>query len=137
MGKCDLLKVTTNCAAARSQTREPLVRSPRHQLLHQSTPHRCVMRCVMRKSAFCICENKDTDRCSGFVRLISAFVFATQIVLWQAQAIHFAFSAVSAVISILQFILSSDFAIPFSPHLYFWLFHPLIRVSGRWHSIIR
>ena len=32
------------------------------------------MSCVMRKLAFCICENKDADQ------LISAFVFAIQIV---------------------------------------------------------
>ena len=33
MGKCDLLKATTNFAMARSRTRDPLVRSPRRQPL--------------------------------------------------------------------------------------------------------
>ena len=35
----------------------------------------------MRKPAFCICENKDADQLRGTAKLISAFVFATQIVL--------------------------------------------------------
>ena len=35
----------------------------------------------MRKPAFCICENKDADQLrSNTAKLISAFVFATQIV---------------------------------------------------------
>ena len=40
------------------------------------------MSLVMRKPAFCICENKDADQLRGNrAKLISAFVFATQIVL--------------------------------------------------------
>ena len=36
---------------------------------------------VMRKPAFCICENKGADQlCGNRTKLISAFVFATQIV---------------------------------------------------------
>ena len=37
---------------------------------------------VVRKPAFCICENKDADQLRGKVtaKLISAFVFATRIV---------------------------------------------------------
>ena len=35
---------------------------------------------VMRKPAFCICENKDADQLRGTAKLISAFVFAIQIV---------------------------------------------------------
>ena len=40
------------------------------------------MSSVMRKPAFCICENKDADQLSFVVtaKLISAFVFATRIV---------------------------------------------------------
>ena len=38
------------------------------------------MSLVMRKPAFCICENKDADQLRGFAKLISAFVFATWIV---------------------------------------------------------
>ena len=34
----------------------------------------------MRKQTFCICEIKDADQLRGSVKLISAFVFATQIV---------------------------------------------------------
>ena len=34
---------------------------------------------IMRKPAFCICENKDADQLRGN-QLISAFVFATRIV---------------------------------------------------------
>ena len=32
---------------------------------------------VMRKPAFCICENKDIDQFRGTAKLISAFVFTT------------------------------------------------------------
>ena len=39
----------------------------------------------MRKPAFCICENKDADQLRGNAKLISAFVFATQIV----QSLYF------------------------------------------------
>ena len=39
----------------------------------------------MRKPDFCICENKDADQLRGNAKLISAFVFATQIV----QSLHF------------------------------------------------
>ena len=35
---------------------------------------------VMRKPAFCICENKDADQLRGNAKLISAFVFATRLV---------------------------------------------------------
>ena len=35
---------------------------------------------VMRKPAFCICENKDADQLRGTAKLISDFVFATRIV---------------------------------------------------------
>ena len=35
---------------------------------------------VLRKPAFCICENKDADQLRGTAKLISAFVFATRIV---------------------------------------------------------
>ena len=35
---------------------------------------------VMRKPAFCICENKGQISCAVTAQLISAFVFATQIV---------------------------------------------------------
>ena len=35
---------------------------------------------VVRKPAFCICENKDADQLRGTAKLISAFVFATRIV---------------------------------------------------------
>ena len=35
---------------------------------------------VVRKPAFCICENKDTDQLAVTAKLISAFVFATRIV---------------------------------------------------------
>ena len=43
------------------------------------------MSLVMRKPAFCICENKDADQLCGnrkadTAKLISAFVFATQII---------------------------------------------------------
>ena len=38
---------------------------------------------VMRKLAFCICENKDADQLRG--KLVSDFVFATQIV----QSLYF------------------------------------------------
>ena len=39
------------------------------------------MSLVMRKPAFCICENKDADQLrSVTAQLISAFVFASQIV---------------------------------------------------------
>ena len=34
----------------------------------------------MRKSFFCICENKDADQLRGTAKLISAFVFAIRIV---------------------------------------------------------
>ena len=45
---------------------------------------------VMRKPTFCICENKDADQLRGnreavTAKLISAFVFATQIV----QSLYF------------------------------------------------
>ena len=41
---------------------------------------------VVRKPAFCICENKDADQLRGnTAKLISAFVFTTQIV----QSLHF------------------------------------------------
>ena len=39
----------------------------------------------MRKPDFCICENKDADQLRGMAKLISAFVFATQIV----QSLYF------------------------------------------------
>ena len=32
---------------------------------------------VMRKPAFCMCENKDIDQLRGTAKLISAFVFTT------------------------------------------------------------
>ena len=35
---------------------------------------------VMRKTALCICENKAADQLCGIAQLISAFVFATQII---------------------------------------------------------
>ena len=38
------------------------------------------MSLVVRKPAFCICENKDADQLRGAAKLISAFVFATWIV---------------------------------------------------------
>ena len=41
------------------------------------------MSLVVRKPAFCICENKDADQLRGFAvtaKLISAFVFATRLV---------------------------------------------------------
>ena len=38
------------------------------------------MSLVMRKPAFCICENKDADQLRGKAKLISAFVFAIRIV---------------------------------------------------------
>ena len=39
------------------------------------------MNLVVRKPAFCICENKDADQLRGVTaKLISAFVFATRIV---------------------------------------------------------
>ena len=40
---------------------------------------------VVRKPAFCICENKDADQLPVTAKLISAFVFATQIV----QSLYF------------------------------------------------
>ena len=40
---------------------------------------------AVRKPAFCICENKDADQLRGSAKLISAFVFATQIV----QSLYF------------------------------------------------
>ena len=46
----------------------PLGQSPNEQF--------CQVSRVMRKSAFCICENKDTDQ----LRSNSALIFATQIV---------------------------------------------------------
>ena len=39
----------------------------------------------MRKPDFCICENKDADQLAVTAKLISAFVFATQIV----QSLYF------------------------------------------------
>ena len=39
----------------------------------------------MRKSAFCICENKDADQLRGDRKLISAFVFASRII----QSLYF------------------------------------------------
>ena len=48
----------------------------------KSTTH---MSCVMRKQAFCICENKDADQLRDNHKLISAFVFATRIV----QSLYF------------------------------------------------
>ena len=38
------------------------------------------MSLFMRKTDFCICENKDADQLRGNAKLISAFVFATKIV---------------------------------------------------------
>ena len=38
-----------------------------------------IMSRVVRKPAFCICENKDADQFAVTVKLISAFVFATRI----------------------------------------------------------
>ena len=35
---------------------------------------------IVRKAAFCICENKDADQLRGSAKLISAFVFAIRIV---------------------------------------------------------
>ena len=43
------------------------------------------MSLVVRKPAFCICENKDADQLRGKSKLISPFVFATQIV----QSLYF------------------------------------------------
>ena len=40
----------------------------------------CYLSRVVRKPAFCICENKDADQLRGNAKLISAFVFATWIV---------------------------------------------------------
>ena len=40
---------------------------------------------VVRKPAFCICENKDADQLRGSAKLISAFVFAT----WIVQSLYF------------------------------------------------
>ena len=46
----------------------------------------CYMSLVVRKLAFCICENKDADQLRGYsAKLISAFVFATRIV----QSLYF------------------------------------------------
>ena len=42
-------------------------------LLYFYEPHR-------EKTSFCICKNKDADQLRGTAKLISAFVFATQIV---------------------------------------------------------
>ena len=38
------------------------------------------MSLVVRKSAFCICENKDADQLRSTAQLISTFVFAIRIV---------------------------------------------------------
>ena len=44
------------------------------------------LNCVVRKPAFCICENKDADQLCGYTaKLISAFVFATRLV----QSLYF------------------------------------------------
>ena len=43
------------------------------------------MSLVMRKPAFCICENKEADQLAVTAKLISAFVFAT----WIVQSIYF------------------------------------------------
>ena len=41
---------------------------------------------LVRKSAFCICENKDADQlCSNTAKLISAFVFA----IWIVQFLYY------------------------------------------------
>ena len=54
-----------------------------------------IMSCVMRKQAFCICENKDADQLCG--NLISAFVFATQIVQSLISAFVFATQIVQSL----------------------------------------
>ena len=46
----------------------------------RSKYYRYDMSRVMRKPAFCICENKDADQLAVTAKLISAFVFATRIV---------------------------------------------------------
>ena len=43
------------------------------------------MSLVMRKPAFCICENKDADQLRGYAKLISIFILATRIV----QSLYF------------------------------------------------
>ena len=45
----------------------------------QPTTRSCNLSLVMRKMAFCICENKDADQHAVTAKLISAFVFATRI----------------------------------------------------------
>ena len=40
---------------------------------------------VVRKPAFCICENKDADQLRGYAKLISAFVFP----IWIVQSLYY------------------------------------------------
>ena len=53
----------------------------RHLTAHQflQVPMDNGLICVVRKSDFCICENKDADQLVVTARLISTFVFATRI----------------------------------------------------------
>ena len=64
---------------------------------------------VIKKPAFCICENKDADQLAVKAKLISAFVFATRIV----QSLYF---------------LNPKFQV--SSHL-LWLYSPVCIGPGR------
>ena len=67
------------------------------------------MSLVVRKPAFCICENKDADQLRGNAMLISAFVFATRIV----QSLYYLYPKLQA-----------------SSHL-LWLYRPVCVRPGR------
>ena len=57
----------------------------KHHVSHVPCRNQANMSRVMRKPAFCICENKDADQLRGTAKLISAFVFAT----WIGQSLYF------------------------------------------------
>ena len=69
--KIDLDVEVSNMKAALEQQKTDLLPGT------ETNDSKVYMSRVVRKLAFCICENKDADQLRGNAKLISAFVFAT------------------------------------------------------------